>query len=218
MENTTQKENKLIGNTDNLKPEQMESGKWYVIETIYLWIIKFKNITNQDVNVYKSICTDSVVKYKYADFNQCKIQDIQSIRHATKEEVLKYFDEKFENVSLINEVNNTQVTEQQNQIEPEKVETDWKAKFEELQNRYEVLVTESHKLDVLSGEMCDKYTELKQQVETQNNQEKVYFFSDTEGNVRIIGDLGYALELSEEKERIYEAICIGKKKSVLVSE
>ena len=80
-----------------------------------------------------------------------------------------------ENVSFINEGNNTQVTEHQNQIEPEKVE---------------------------SG----------------NNQEKVYFFSDTEGNVRIIGDLGYALELSEEKERIYEAICIGKKKSVLVSE
>lgn len=126
--------------------------------------------------------------------------------------------EKFENVSLINEVNNAQVTEQQNQIEPEKVETDYKAKFEELQKRYEVLVTEAHKLDVDCGKICDKYTELKQQLEKQNNQEKVYFFSDTEGNVRIISDLEYALEMSEEKERIYEAICIGKKKSVLVNE
>jgi len=112
-------------NNTQVEPEQMESGKWYVIETVYLWLIKFKNINNQDVNVFKSIsiCTDSVVKYKYEDFCQCKIQHIKSIRPATKEEVLKYFpDEKFENVSLINEVNNTQVTEQQNQTESEKVE------------------------------------------------------------------------------------------------
>ena len=214
---TTYLEPELIGNTDNLKPEQMESGKWYVIETVYLWLIKFKNITNQNVSVYKSICIDSLVKYKYEDFNQCKIQHIKSIRHATNEEVLKYFDETFENVSLINEGNNTQVTEQQNQIEPEKVEVDWKAKFEELQKRYEVLVTESHKLDVLSGEMCDKYSELKEQVKKQNNEEKVYFYHD-DISWSFSQSLNDVLIASREDYEIYEAVKIGVKKSVLVNE
>ena len=217
---TTYLEPELIGNTDNLKPEQMESGKWYVIETVYLWLIKFKNITNQNVSVYKSICIDSLVKYKYEDFNQCKIQHIKSIRHATNDEVLKYFDdEKFENVSLINEGNNTQVTEQQNQIEPEKVEVDWKAKFEELQKRYEVLVTEAHKLDILSGEICDKYTELKQQVESGNNEEKVYFYLDKERNHwRLNIDKQIAIDDSENHKEIYESVKIGVKKSILVNE
>lgn len=209
-------------NNTQVKPEQMESGKWYVIEVGYLWLIKFKNINNQDVNVFKSIsiCTDSFVKYKYEDFCQCKIQQIKSIRPATKEEVLKYFpDEKFENVSLINEVNNTQVTEQQNQIEPEKVEVDWKAKFEELQKRYEVLVTEAHKLDILSGEICDKYTELKQQVESGNNEEKVYFYLDKERNHwRLNIDKQIAIDDSENHKEIYESVKIGVKKSILVNE
>lgn len=311
-------------NATQVEPEQMESGKWYVIETVYLWLIKFKNITNQNVSVYKSICIDSLVKYKYDDFNQCKIQHIKSIRHATNEEVLKYFpDEKFENVSLINEVNNTQVTEQQNQKWSEKVElrpeelvsgevyknvikfndetiweyiyefiglvgdneakyskminhdkvlhynddlsvrskapnvkyikiyhatpeekalllgdeqTDWKSKFEELQNRYKVLVTEANKLDVLSGEMCDKYTALKasyerlsiyndelteriNQTEIKNNQEKVYFYLDKErNNWRLNIDKQIAIDDSENHKEIYEAKVIGKKKSVLVSE
>jgi hypothetical protein len=193
-------------NNTQVEPEQMESGKWYVIETVYLWLIKFKNINNQDVNVFKSIsiCTDSVVKYKYEDFCQCKIQHIKSIRHATNEEVLKYFDEKFE---------------QQNQIEPEKVEVDWKAKFEELQNRYEVLVTESHKLDVLSGEMCDKYSELKEQVKKQNNQEKVYIHYNSKQEKWLQADtLELALLQSEENKNIYEAVKIGVKKSILVNE
>jgi len=191
-----------------------------VIEVGYLWLIKFKNINNQDVNVFKSIsiCTDSFVKYKYEDFCQCKIQQIKSIRPATKEEVLKYFpDEKFENVSLINEVNNTQVTEQQNKIESEKVEVDWKAKFEELQKRYEVLVTEANKLDVLSGEMCDKYSELKEQVKKQNNEEKVYFYHD-DISWSFSQSLNDVLIASREDYEIYEAVKIGVKKSILVNE
>lgn len=151
-----------------------------------------------------------------------------SINHIKHREFIEVFDsivkgEKTylepEIVSLINEVNNTQVTEQQNQIEPEKVETDWKSKFEELQKRYEVLVTEAHKLDVLSGEMCDKYTELKQQIESGNNQEKVYFcYSSVIGKFLFYEDLNEALVTSHEAEPIYEAVKIGVKKSVLVSE
>ena len=189
-------------NTTQVEPEQMESGKWYVIETVYLWLIKFKNITNQNVSVYKSICIDSLVKYKYEDFNQCKIQHIKSIRHATNEEVLKYFDDEvFEPMEL----------------KPE--ETDWKSKFEELQNRYEVLVTESHKLDVLSGEMCDKYSELKEQVKKQNNQEKVYIHYNSKQEKWLQADtLELALLQSEENKNIYEAVKIGVKKSILVNE
>lgn len=219
MENTIQNENELIGNTDNLKPEQMESGKWYVaLIDDKKWVLKFARYDEEII--YHINCVNTESKFYDKNCGLCPIQDIKSIRHATKEEVLKYFpDEKFENVSLINEVNNTQVTEQQNQIDSEKVETDWKAKFEELQNRYELLITEAHKLDVLSGEMCDRYKELKQQVEKQNNQAKVYFYfdNDLERNL-ITSNLKDAVSNSKENESIYEAICIGKKKSVLVSE
>lgn len=151
-----------------------------------------------------------------------------SINHIKHREFIEVFDsivkgEKTylepEIVSLINEVNNIQVTEQQNQIESEKVEIDYKAKFEQLQKRYEVLVTEAHKLDVLSGEMCDKYTELKQQIESQTNQEKVYIFCNYESNEwSMANELQTALKFSKDEHDIYEAVKIGVKKSVLVNE
>lgn len=216
---TTYLEPELIGNTDNLKPEQMESGKWYFVKIVYDWLLKFDYYEDEvepRTFAQRIISLDDGMDYSLIGYYTGG--KVENIRPATNEEVLKYFpDEKFENVSLINEVNNTQVTEQQNQIEPEKVEVDWKAKFEELQKRYEVLVTESHKLDVLSGEMCDKYSELKEQVKKQNNEEKVYFYHD-DISWSFSQSLNDVLIASREDYEIYEAVKIGVKKSVLVNE
>ena len=175
-----------------------------------------ENINSEFINLYfKSISDALGSTFTWVDTPQGHKQWIDIHESITAGETT-YLEP--ENVSLINEVNNTQVTEQQNQIEPEKTEPDYKAKFEELQKRYEVLVTEAHKLDILSGEICDKYTELKQQVESGNNEEKVYFYIASDLNWYGSPEKGWAIEHSENNKPIYEAICIGKKKSVLVSE
>lgn len=131
---TTYLEPELIGNTDNLKPEQMESGKWYFLDTNnFSWLIKFSEIQTASIYIEKAIDVNNLNSIYTKTANICNVSSTHSIRPATNEEVLKYFpDEKFEpiekgcpfdeNVSLINEVNNTQVTEQQNQKWSEKVE------------------------------------------------------------------------------------------------
>jgi hypothetical protein len=176
-----------------------------------------ENINSESINLYcKSIIDALYDTFTWVDTPQGDKQWVD-IHNSIKAGETTYLEP--ENVSLINEVNNTQVTEQQNQIEPEKVETDWKAKFEELQKRYEVLVTEAHKLDILSGEMCDKYTELKQQLENQNNQEKVYIHYNSKQEKWLQADtLELALQQSEDNKNIYEAVKIGVKKSILVNE
>lgn len=192
-----------------------------------------------------------------------------------------------ENVSLINEVNNSQVTEQQNEIESEKVElrpenlvsgevyravkdsefsfifrflekkynmiwhdgltwlnipnkkshgwildtnkfyhatpeekklllgeeqTDWEAKYNELK-------VENDSLKVGYRVLNEKFDELRvkfDQLEPKG--EKVYFYTDHSGNLRISNDIQFALEKAGEDYRIYESNVIGKKKSVLIDE
>lgn len=289
--------------TETLKPEQMESGKWYVVKIAgYEWLLKFESYKSDfgpRTFSTKRFCLDD--GFDWTNKGNYMGGDIESIRPATKEEVLKYFpDEKFVNVSLINEVNNSQVTEQQNQIESEKVElrpeelvsgevytTDdchgrkWTFSFDRKENshlhyfkmlfqkgmdRYSnswLLHVESDKLyhatpeekALLLGEekkpievklkitewdlrdaknqaaewkakfeeLKDKYTKLESyndeltekinQTENQNNREKVYFCNTHKGYQ--IGGLEWAIKNSREQESIYEAVCIGKKKSVL---
>ena len=176
------------------------------------------NIDKESINKYytsinKALCTSFVWSdSKQGDDYWVKISSSLEAGETTYLEP--------ENVSLINEVNNTQVTEQQNQIESEKVETDWKAKFEELQKRYEVLVTESHKLDVLSGEMCDKYTELKAKYDQlQPKCEKVYFYFDNEDERWYYSkDQKEAVKKSIEDMYVFEAKSLGVKLSILVDE
>lgn len=96
---TTYLETEQVDNTDNLKPEQMESGKWYVIETRYKFLSKFKEIIGVDIHEHKGC---SYYGDKINDnIPLCRISEIKSIRPATKEEVLKYFpDEVFEPIEL----------------------------------------------------------------------------------------------------------------------
>ena len=61
-------------------------------------------------------------------------------------------------------------------------------------------------------------TELKNQTESQNNQEKVYFYIASDLNWYASSEIDWAIEHSEDNKPIYGAICIGYKQSVLVSE
>ena len=261
---------------ETLTPEQMESGKWYVVESInnYVFVVRFKFIDESTIRYDKawSFYLNSPMNSTYL----LHISKIKSIRPATKEEVLKYFpDEVFEpkaeswkadvskeaihykpeniktepiekgcpfdeNVSLINEVNNSQVPEQQKEkwsekideiidthvvqkLKPEPIElrpeekklllaeeepTDWKSKYNELQAKYEKLLAYN-----------DELTERINQTETKNNQEKVYFYLEDMSLGWTFGrNKESAINLSQTNCNIYEAYCIGKKKSVLVSE
>jgi len=76
-----------------LKPQDMISGEWYVVETWCKYLTKFKGIENQFVNEYKGY------SYKLERFNTnvplCELGDIKSIRKATREEVLEHFPDEF---------------------------------------------------------------------------------------------------------------------------
>ena len=91
---------------ETLKPEQMESGKWYVIFTKDLfteWLIKF-DLIQENRKVMVSKCydlTDNCDWTSPCNSSLSNEHDIKSIRPATKEEVLKYFpDEVFEPIEL----------------------------------------------------------------------------------------------------------------------
>ena len=112
---------------ETLTPEQMELSNykhldWVVIETKFCkWLIKVDYITDKDIH---DLLSYNITKCMLYNNNiPLGINEIKLIRPATKEEVLKYFpDEVFENVSLINEVNNSQVPEQQKEKWSEKID------------------------------------------------------------------------------------------------
>ena len=152
---------------ETLKPEQMESGKWYVIKTSYEHLSKLNEVFEGDVSISQSYNLSAL----YNEGGGYLItSEIKSIRPATKEEVLKYFpDEVFEH-------------------EP----TDWKAMYQELKAKYDQLEPKG---------------------------EKVYFyFNEKTGHIGFNENLDVALKLSPQGNEIYQAVCIGKKKSVLVNE
>lgn len=82
------------------------------------------------------------------------------------------------------------VTPEPIELRPE--ETDWEAKYNELKAKYDQLEPKG---------------------------EKVYFFADIEEKIwGKVTDKLVAIEFSRDNYEIYEAVCIGKKKSVLVNE
>jgi hypothetical protein len=78
-----------------LKPQDMISGEWYVIESVYNWIIKFKEIIGSHVYVYNSKSLNSKVESIYGESNHCNKNNITLIRPATREEVLEHFPDEF---------------------------------------------------------------------------------------------------------------------------
>lgn len=187
---------------ETLKPEQMESGKWYVIITQFKFLSKFKELFENKILEYKG--------YSYygdrinGDIPLAYLDDIKSIRPATKEEVLKYFPyEVFEPIELRSEET-----------------TDWEAKYNELKVEndslkviYRLQSEKKAKIEAYNDELTERINQLEQKGE------KVYFyFNEKKGHISFTENLETALNHSPQDNEIYEAICIGKKKSVLVNE
>ena len=78
-----------------LKPQDMISGEWYLIESEYRWIIKFKEIIGSSVFIYKSVGLNTFTDGKYGESNHTQVRNIKSIRKATREEVLEHFPDEF---------------------------------------------------------------------------------------------------------------------------
>lgn len=81
-----------------LTPEQMESGKWYVVDT---FLIQFEKIEEDRIYRYKSFDLECKLNFTNIRDGFLIIKNHNKIRPATKEEVLKYFpDEVFELIEL----------------------------------------------------------------------------------------------------------------------
>ena len=240
MENTHEQ-------NETLKPEQMESGKWYWVQTRNKFLIKFNCIKGKMITKTKCFIVN---KEREAFLNNlCHISSIKSIRHATKEEVLKYFpDEVFEPIELRPEdlVSGDVYT---------LVNTEYNRRFTFIHKHYDsdsanpILYTkmyahslkefhynscfslrsikiyhataEEKKLLLAEEEPTDweaKYNELKAKYDQlEPKGEKVYFYMDDNIGVKC-GYLQTALDNSKNNHPIYEAIKIGVKKSILVNE
>jgi hypothetical protein len=88
---------KVIGShitEPELKVEDLKAGEWYVIQSRYEWLVKYKKISIDGLKIEgRGVCTED---YDYHnDFILYKHR-IESIRHATREEIIKYFPHEFE--------------------------------------------------------------------------------------------------------------------------
>jgi hypothetical protein len=79
---------------ENIKPEDMVSGDWYlIVDGDYKWVVKYNHFSH--TNIYCDSIYAITEGYNHGkDYIALGITD--TIRKATKEEVLKYFpDEQF---------------------------------------------------------------------------------------------------------------------------
>ena len=119
-------------------------------------------------------------------------------------------------------------------FEPEKSEpielhpeepTDWKAMYNELKSNYELAKNDIEIEKDLREQWHNHYFKLKEEYnelkakydQLEPKGEKVYFYMDDNIGIKC-GYLQTALDNSKNNNPIYEAYCIGKKKSVLVNE
>jgi hypothetical protein len=88
---------------DELTVEDLKAGDWYVIthrsidnfDIHKIFLLKFRDIVSNDLQGFKAAnCINGFV-YDYSG-PLCPIQNVLSIRHATREEIIKYFPYEFE--------------------------------------------------------------------------------------------------------------------------
>jgi hypothetical protein len=86
-----------------LKVEDLKAVEWYVItfksidnfDNHKIFLLKFRDIVSNDLFGFKAANFTSGVVYDYSS-PLCPIQNVVSIRHATREEIIKYFPHEFE--------------------------------------------------------------------------------------------------------------------------
>ena len=96
---------KVIGShitEPELKIEDLKAGEWYVFKTKRTFnndkgfLAKFDYILNGCVYCSKNADLDGMLPIFYGKSWLCNETDIKSIRHATREEIIKYFPHEFE--------------------------------------------------------------------------------------------------------------------------
>ena len=207
-----------------LRPEDLVSGEVYKATDEkhgHWWI--FQHLESNTKYVIHSRCID------YEEDFEGKGEFIANnfkYYHATPEEKKLLLGEETPHYTNLEEL-----SKDYNNLH--KTYSDLMAKYEELQDNYEKMelsyVNSIETQDAKYDALADRYTKLEayndelteriNQTETKNNQEKVYFYRDRDmENIDYTTILEKAITNSDDEQLIYEAICIGKKKSVLVSE
>jgi hypothetical protein len=92
----------LVGETTyletELKPQDMISGEWYVVDVHNsgYCLVKFKSITNEHIIMFINSLLIPTKTFLLNTKGLCFINDIKSIRKATREEVLEHFPDEFQ--------------------------------------------------------------------------------------------------------------------------
>ena len=81
-----------------LKVDDLKAGEWYFAELksndSEKWVLRFKSILGTFIHVH--CCASLNTNLMYGSGELCSINKIKSIRHATIEEIIKYFPHEFE--------------------------------------------------------------------------------------------------------------------------
>jgi hypothetical protein len=81
-----------------LKAKDLKSGEWYFAELksndSEKWVLRFKSILGTFIHVH--CCASLNTNLMYGSGELCSIHKVKSIRHATREEIIKYFPHEFE--------------------------------------------------------------------------------------------------------------------------
>jgi hypothetical protein len=92
---------KVIGShitEPELKVNDLKAGEWYFAELksndSEKWVLRFKSILGTFIHVH--CCASLNTNLMYGSGELCSINKIKSIRHATREEIIKYFPREFE--------------------------------------------------------------------------------------------------------------------------
>jgi hypothetical protein len=92
---------KVIGShitEPELTVEDLKAGEWYFADLksndSEKWVLRFKSILGTFIHVH--CCASLNTNLMYGSGELCSIHKIKSIRHATREEIIKYFPHEFE--------------------------------------------------------------------------------------------------------------------------
>jgi hypothetical protein len=80
-----------------LKVEDLKAGEWYSHTMNRDWLFKFDKKYGHDfvdIYAYLAVCIDS--ESKYGTGLHCRVDSDAVFRHATREEIIKYFPHEFE--------------------------------------------------------------------------------------------------------------------------
>jgi hypothetical protein len=171
-----------------LKPQDMISGEWYVINATFEHLFKFDKIEDDFIKNFE-IYTYGV-KVKNFSKKVCDLYSVQSIRPATLEEVLEHFPDEFQEEKKI----------------PYSI---YQPLFDLMCEQHNARLIDSEMQEVVS--VCEKILESRKE-----NEIETYFWTDGVYHYPT-KDIDLAIENARPESLVYRATPIGTKvtKSIL---